>query len=393
MNNGIAAVELGTTKVTVLVGRLKQDGMLALLGLGSAAYEQRDSTHIKPLESRQALKMALGQAQKMTGFKINKCILGVPNEYCGLQQTQQSVSIGEGGVTKVDIHTVRKATGSYTLPPEWQITQVIYGAYLVDGEPVPEPLGAKGHSLSLSASLICINRTFVKDAIRLLSLCGIKTEKVVPVLSAQGDIFLSAEERKSGGVLIDVGAYSTDIAVYHGGIPVHYDWIPKGGASITSDIARGIGMNDKDAEKLKRNCILGLDVAAGSSEGGMDYTVRQGAQILNIPADLLQTIVESRVEELLETIAGCIRSVPSLVQSDAIVVLTGGGIALLRGAKEFSASQLGLPVRLGVPDCVGLSSPSLAGAYALVCSRVSAYGQNSPRVLTEIKGALRALFQ
>ena len=373
MSNGITAVELGTTKVTVLIGRPKRDGSLELLGLGSEACyppNQAGGAYSNLQAFRNPLRAALGQARKMAGTIGRRCVLGIPNEFCGLVRTEKTLEVPSSGIGKAETARLKRETEDRPLPAEWRIGPVFYEE-LAPHEDSLRP----GAIVCQRASLICLHRSFVRDAAKLLSGAGLRCDKAVPALLAQGNRFLTVQERHKGALFLDIGGFCTDIVYYRHGIPIHMDWFPLGGASLTGDIVQGLGIGWEEAERLKRSCVLGLDIAAGSGPEGMDYAVRQGSRILNVQADLLLTIVEARMEEILDLALNSLREIQAL-RPDTPVVLAGGGAALFRGARAFVSRQLGLPLRLGVPDCIGLSSPAFSAAYGLVLETETAAGRS-----------------
>jgi cell division protein FtsA len=387
LNNAITAIEPGTTKLVVLIGRRNQDGVLELSGLGSVPYEgvQGDGWQSREMLTR-SLNEAIGQAQKMAGIRVSHCTLGIPNEFCGLVRTKKEISPGRP-VSKQDVMELRRMVSSYSLPAPWKVSNVLYGSFLVDGSSIGNPLGMTCEHLGLEASLICIQNDFAQQLTRVLSSMNIAVDRVIPVPLASGETFLTREEKQNGAVWIDVGGHSTDIAVYHNGIPVFYDWIPVGGDTITKDIVTGTGATLEEAEKLKRYCVLGLALNKDTDDAAMDMPVRTGRSVHNIPLELLQEIVEARIEELLEIVRDRIQS-EGLLSGCQDVVLAGGGISLLRGIREFSSGVMGMPVRLGVPDVIGLSSPVLSAAYSLGCSTLNEEPSNS-----RAQAVLRALLR
>ena len=381
MNDAITAIEPGTTKMVVLIGRRNQDGMLELSGLGNVRYDgvQGDGWQSDGMISR-ALDEALGQAQKMAGFRVGHCTLGIPNEFCGLARNTGEITPGRP-VTKQDVMELRRMAASYSLPSPWKISNVLYGSFRTDGSSVGNPLGMMSERLVLEASLVCIQNDFAKQLTRILSSLKIGVDRIIPVPLACGETFLTREEKQSGVVWIDVGGHSTDIVVYQKGIPVLFDWLPVGGDTITQDIVAGTGVVSEEAEKLKKYCVLGLALNNETEASVMDMPVRSGKSIHNVPLAFLQEIVEARIEELLEIIRDKIAA-EGLMAGCRTVVLAGGGISLLRGIREFASRVLGIPIRLGVPDVIGLSSPTLSAVYSLGCSSLdSADGLSAQKII------------
>ena len=298
----------------------------------------------------------------MAGYKINRCMLGVPNEFAALSTPEDYAN---HPISRQDLNELRKLAAEYPLPASWEISNVIYGDYLADGRPVDNPIGLSCRTLELQASIICIHTDFAKQLTKVLHSLNLQVEKWIPVPLACGQALLTEEDKENGVLLIDTGGECTDIVIYKDGVPVFYEWLPLGGNVITRDIAAGIGISLDDAEKLKRSCVLGIDLNNDeSAESEMQMPVRNGQHVHNVSMELLQQIAEARIEEILELVLKRIQE-EGLQAEYSKVILTGGGLALFRGIKSFAAGILNQPVQLGVPDVIGLSSPIFSAVYSV----------------------------
>lgn len=367
MSNAVTVIEPGTTKMTVLTCRKGQNGSLELSGLGQVGYSgvQKDGWESEKMLYH-ALDAALGQARKMSGCRISSCILGIPNEFCGLIHHTKEI-LPTHPVTRQEVLELRRLAAEYSLPAPWEISNVLYGDFLADGSPTDNPVGMSCETLGLKASVICIHTDFAKQLTKVLRSLQVQVDRWIPVPLAYGEALLTNEDREQDTVFIDTGGESTDIAVYQGGVPVFYDWIGLGGNDISRDVATGIGVSYDEAERLKRYCVLGLAASEGPEASELKMPIRNGQHIHNVPMEFLQQIVEARIEEILELVQSRIKA-EGLEPADAKVVLTGAGLAMFRGIRDFSAGALGVTsqsVRLGVPDAIGLSSPALAAVYSL----------------------------
>ena len=101
----------------------------------------------------------------MAGYKINRCMLGVPNEFCGLVRNTGKITPNHP-ISRQDLQELRKLAAEYPLPASWEISNVIYGDYLADGRPVDNPIGLSCRTLELRASIICIHTDFAKQLTR-----------------------------------------------------------------------------------------------------------------------------------------------------------------------------------------------------------------------------------
>jgi cell division protein FtsA len=360
----ITAIEAGTTKMTVLICQKGRRNNMELLGLGQTAYGDEtgkgrpsDAVLFKALES------ALEQAQKMAEVKISNCVLGLPNEFCGLVRNKKEIVPG-GPVSKQDIIELQKEVSTYSLPDPWKVLKAIHGSFLADGQPMGNPLGTDCEKLGLEASLICIDTDFAQNLTRMLRSLNIGVRKWIPVPLAIAEAFLTEDEKEEGVLWVDTGGKSTDIAVFHKGMPIYFDWLPLGGNTITRDVVSGLNISFEEAERLKRYCVLGLAIADDPESAEMKVPVRDGNQVMNVPMDFLQGIVEARVEEIWELIAKRLEE-EKLMGICKKALLTGGGLGMFRGIRELGSRKLNIPVQLGVPDVIGLSAPTYSEVYAV----------------------------
>lgn len=364
MNNAVTVIEPGTTKMTVLACRKGQNGSLKLTGLGQVGYSgvQEDGWKSEKMLYH-SLDAALGQARKMAGYKFKRCILGIPNEFCGLISNAGNLSPGST-ISERDISELRRLAADYPLPAPWEISNVIYGDLLMDGSPTANPIGLSCETLELHASVICIQTDFARQLTKVLRSLKIDVDKWIPVPLACGEALLTKEDRENGVLWLDTGGECTDILIYKGGIPIFLDWLPLGGNDISRDIAAGIGVSFEEAERLKRYCVLGLAFSGDTGTSQLQMPICGGQHIHNVSVDFLQKIVEARIEEILELVHSRIEA-EGLLTSYSKVVLAGGGLALFRGIRHFTAGILGQSVQLGVPDVIGLSSPIFSAVYSL----------------------------
>ena len=392
MRDTVTAIDAGTTKLTVLILNRVNGEKMELSGLGKAGYV---GVHNEGWKSREAmhrsLDAALRKAVKMSGVRVTDCTLGIPNEFCGLAENNKELRL-DRTVTRKDINQLDKLVAVYPLPHPWKVLDVIKGNYLTDGSPVGNPLGVNCHTLSLQASVICVDTDFANQFTQALHRLQLNVTKWVPAPLACGETMLTREERKAGTIWIDTGGESTDVVFYQNGLPVFLDWLPIGGNTITRDIATGIGVTFEEAEKLKRFCVLGIALREDPEASEMNLPIRDGKQIHNVPMDFLQQIVEARIDEILELIQSRMEA-QGLTENPHNAVLAGGGLALFRGVREFVGQKWRATVRLGVPDVIGLSGPTFSTVYAVGYKGFSSISRNitPAKIFKAMLGKLRFL--
>ena len=390
MKDTVTAIDIGTTKVAVLLCQRSYNYNLGLSGFGQAAYMEVQNDEWKSDKIlRPSLKVALGQANKMAGFKVNNCTLGIPGEYCGLASNHKEITL-EQPITRQDIMGLRKQVAHYALPAPWKVSDVIYGSYLVDGMPTGNPLGLSCKSLGLEATFICIDTGFIRQMTQILNTLQVDVESWVPVPIVSAKALLTEEERQKGALCIDIGGKSPDLTIYRENVPVFLDWIPLGGNAITRDIAASVKVSYEEAEKLKRFCVLGLALRDDPEATEMNLPIREGKEIFNVPMEFLQKVVEARADEILELVQKRI-SDEGLKDSYSSIILTGGGLALFRGIREFAFRKLDVPIRLGVPDVIGLSGPTLSAVYAIGHAGLDNHSSGAVTATKVLKALIRKI--
>lgn len=386
MKDTVTAIDIGTTKVAVLLCQRGYNDSLGLSGFGQVVYGTVQNNEWKSVKIlRPSLDEALGQANKMAGVKANNCTLGIPGEYFGLLSNHKEIIL-DHSITRQDIIGLRKQVADYPLPAPWKVLDVIYGSYLVDGMPVDNPLGLTCQTMGLKATIICVDTEFVRQITPLLNTLQVDVNDWIPVPLASAKALLTEDEKQNGALCIDVGGESIDLTICKDNIPVFHDWLPLGGNAITRDIATSVKVSYEEAEKLKRFCVLGLALREDPEATEMNLPIREGKEVYNVPMELLQKVVEARADEILELVEKRITE-EGLKGSYKSIVLTGGGLALFRGIREFAFRKMGVPVRLGVPDVIGLSGPTLSAVYAI---GLAGLDRNSSRAVTATK-VLKAL--
>jgi cell division protein FtsA len=175
---------------------------------------------------------------------------------------------------------------------------------------------------------------------------------------------LTEEEKELGVALIEMGAGSTDVAVFHEGKIRHLAAITYGGNNVTNDIVHGLGLTQADAERVKERHGCAYEPMVDRSEMiTLPSTAAQGDR--QISRDLLAHIIHQRMDEIYDLVLRDIQSSGYLGRTAAGIVLTGGAAAL-PGMGELAADLFGAAVRVAVPreNILGLNDAVEAPRFA-----------------------------
>ncbi|MSQ84488.1 MAG: cell division protein FtsA [Myxococcales bacterium] len=367
----IVGLDVGTHKVAAVVGEVKYDGSLEIIGVGTApSMGIKKGVVVNVGETMEAIKRAVHEAELMAGITVNAVYVTISGNHLRSFNNKGAVTVATREVSEEDVVRVLDNANAVQIPADRQILHTVPQEFVVDeNDGIKEPIGISGQRLQVNVHIMTALNASVQNVVQCAERCGLHVLKTTAELLASARAVLEADERELGVVHVDIGAGTTDIAIYHNGYIVHSAVLPMGGDHITSDIAVGMRTPKSEAERVK--------LAHGAAQTAMvsdDETIEVACvgarETVLRKRQLLCDIIEPRLEEIFRYIE---REISASKFQDAIgsgLVLTGG-TALLPGIAEFGEELLGLPVRIGVPKKVGaqfppVASPIYAAAVGLV---------------------------
>jgi cell division protein FtsA len=195
---------------------------------------------------------------------------------------------------------------------------------------------------------------------------GYKVRELVLEPLASALSVLTDEEKELGVALVELGAGTTDVAVFQEGKIRHLGTVGFGGSHVTSDIVHGLGVTQADADRLKERYGCAYEPLVDPSDViQLPSTVAQGDR--RIPRELLAHIIHQRMDEIFDLVQRTVQDAGYGSKLSGGVVLTGGAAAM-QGTAELAADVFGTGVRVGVPvdDLAGLSDSVSAPRFATV---------------------------
>jgi cell division protein FtsA len=347
----VAALDIGTTKICAMVGRMNQHGRLEILGMGRCQSEGVTRGLITNIEkTTQGISRAIEDAAVQSGVDIKVVNVGIAGQYIKSSTHKGSMMRDNPGemISVEDVERLTNDMYKLVMPPGVQIIHVMPQNYSVDNEiNVKDPVGMVGSRLEADFHVIAARTDAVSNILRSVHKANLEIENIVLEPIASSMAVLMPEEKEAGVVLVDIGGGTTDIAMFYEGIIRHTAVIPFGGAIVTNDIKSGCMLLPQDAEKLKIK--FGFAMASQA----------QGNQIVSIPGlknrpakeisvKNLAYIIEARMEEIIDIVFAEIVSSRFIDHMSQGVVLTGGG-AQLNALKDLFEMRTGLECRLGYP--------------------------------------------
>jgi len=334
-----------------MVGEVRDNGDLRVVGVGLVpARGLRKGVVVDVEETTQALTASIAEAERSSGYKLERAYVSISGEHISSLNSQGVVGVSHrrSGITVDDVERALDAACAVTVPHNQEIIHVIPRGYVVDGQGgVQDPIGMYGFRLEVEAHLVTASSTAIQNLLKCVRRAGLEADEVVSAGIASGDAVLAETEREMGVVLADIGAGTTDVAIFIDGTVWHTVTLGIGGAYITQDIAIGLRLPPVVAEEVKVNHGHALPNQVGGEEV---FTVSSFGDEFKqeVPRWKLASIVQARAEEILSMINKEIKRSGYDGLLPAGVVLSGG-TAQLPGIRTLGRQALGLPVRLGSP--------------------------------------------
>lgn len=371
-DNQIIAVDVGSAKTFVLAAETSEEGVRYL---GHGANDSRGSRKgaIVDLEKAAAsVRRAAEHAEASAKLQIESAIVGVGGGHMRSINCRGGVSLGSRAreITRDDVRDAVEKARAVTLPQEWEIMHLLPQQFLVDEEnSVRDPSGMMGSKLEVQVHAITSIATVTQNVVTSLNRAGIEVMDTVFEPLACAECVLRPDERELGICLLDIGAGSTELLVYHEGVVVHSGVVGIGGDHFTNDLAVGLRTPLADAEKLKRN--FGAAIVTRVPEGNEIEVPAVGDRPSRLmPQRFLAEVLEPRATELFEHVRDHLRQAHALDLCGAGMVLTGGG-AKLANMAEMAEQVLRKPARIGRPSPIAklpaeLAEPEYATAIGLI---------------------------
>lgn len=360
----IVGLDLGSTKVTAVVGEIEADG-ITILGVGNVPCRGLRKGVVTNIDwTVRSIREAVDAAQNCAGVEIDTVYCGISGAHVRGVSSHGMCAVAGREVTESDVERVLEAARAVPVDADRMILHALPREYIVDNqEGIRDPVGMSGVRLQARVNLVTAATSCVQNVVRSVERAGLDVADVVLSPLASASSVLGDDEREIGVVVVDIGGGTTDLLVFEDGGIAHTSVIPVGGNNITSDLAAGLRTPTGEAERLKRafGCALGRMVAEDEE---VEVPGVGGHGPRRVPRRLVSDIVEPRVEEIFHEARRRLEEAGLLEGVSAGVVLTGGA-NLMEGMVECAEEVLGMPVRVGFPSGVsGLTQLVQGPQYA-----------------------------
>ncbi len=351
----VVGIDIGTKKVTALIGAVTDERKIEVIGIGTAESQGLRKGVVVNLDATsEAIRKAQEEAELMAGVTINAAFIGISGAHIKSFNSRGVVAVSGKNrvISRDDIRRAIEQSKAVSIPPDREILHVIPQEYVVDEQDgIKDPLGMNGIKLEVNVHIVTGAIMLVQNLRTCVERAGIQIEKIVLNQIATSEAVLTHDEMELGVGLIDIGAGTTEVAIFERGSLWYTSIIPLGGDNFTNDIAVGLRTAIPDAEKIKKKfgCVI---APAGDEQETIEVPSVSGRKPRVLSRQLLAEIIQPRAEEIFRLVDTDIKRMGYEKSLNSGMVLTGG-TALLEGLEEVAEEIFDLPVRRGEPSGLG----------------------------------------
>ena len=349
----VATLDIGTAYTTAIVaavhGDLPRTPTLRVLGVGSTRTMGLRRGVVSDIEeATRSIRKAVEEASRVAGVAPDSLYVGIAGEHVRAMCSTGVVAISGNEIVRADVDRVNEFARAMAIPQDRELLHAIPQEYRVDKtDGIRDPVGMIGTRLETEMYLVTIGSSPAMNLRKSIERAGYKTRELVLEPLASALAVLTEEERELGVILVELGAGTTDLAVFHEGKIRHLATIPHGGNAVTSDLVQGLGITNNDAEQLKEAYGCAYEPMVDPEQViAMPASASHGER--HISRELMTHIIHQRMDEIFDKVQREVQTAGFAGRLNAGIVLTGGGAAL-EGISELAADVFGLGVRVGVP--------------------------------------------
>ena len=346
----VVGLDLGTSKVLVVVGEINAKNEIDVVGIGHHPTRGLRRGVVADIESTvESIRRAVEEAELMTDHSISTVSVGISGDHISSFNSHGVVAISDGEVAQADVDQVIDAAKAMAIPNDQRVLHVVPQDFVIDGQNgIRQPVGMSGVRMEAHVHVVTCAESAAQNIIKCVRRGGLEADDIVLEQIASSEAVLSEDERDLGVCMVDIGGGTTDIAVFSDGALHHSAVIAIAGDHVTRDIAYAFGTPTSAAEEIKKRhgCALAKLVNEAQT---IEAPSRGGRAPRALSRQKLAEIIEPRVDELLGLVQKELRHSGFEELVGAGLVLTGGS-SRIEGMVELAEEIFHFPVRLGTPN-------------------------------------------
>lgn len=375
----IVGLDIGTSKVVVIVGEVDVDGRIEVVGIGSHPSRGLKKGVVVNIESTvQSIQHAIDEAEQTAGCRIHSAYTGISGSHIRGLNSHGVTAIKSQEVTPEDVERVIEAARVVAIPADQKILHILPQEFIIDNqEGIQDPVGMSGVRLEARVHIVTGAVSAAQNIVKCVQRCGLEVDDIILQQLASSRAVLNPDEKELGVCLLDLGGGTSDLAVFTHGAISHTSVIPIAGDQVTNDIAVAFRTPTQSAEdiKIKHACCLKhltgpderIDVASVGDRAARSFSRYDLAEV-----------VEPRYAEFFEFAQKELQRSGFENLIAAGLVLTGGS-AKMEGVVELAEDVFHMPVRLGLPhDVTGMEDRVRNPVYSTAVGLLLFGNENRP---------------
>ncbi len=343
-------LDVGTRKTCVLVGQSDNSQRMRIIGLGTIPTKGMRKGGVVSLEGVvRTIVEAKEKAERTSGLEITSALVNLSGSHVSSMNSTGMAGVSGRTIGADDVNRALDAARSFAIPYNREVLHVIPRGFVIDGQDgIKDVIGMHGFRLEVEAHIVTAGTTARRNLEKCVEAAGILVDGWVLSSLAAGALVLTETEKEMGVVICDIGAGTTDLAIYIEGSVWHTAVIPVGGDHITNDVAQGLHLPLETSEEIKISHGHAMREAVEPSKTLMVRPFGSDRPV-QIRQTELASIIEARIEELFGLVKQEIKRSGYDGLLPAGIVITGGSMQL-PGIRDVAGKILQLPIRLAQPD-------------------------------------------
>jgi cell division protein FtsA len=373
----VVGLDIGTSKIAAIIGKLKPDQSLEIVGFGTHPSKGLKKGVVVDIDTTvHAIQRAVDEAERMAGIEVESVFVGIAGSHIKSRNSQGMVAIRNQEVTQEDIDRVIESAKAVPISSDERLLHILPQSYTIDGQSgIRQPVGMAGVRLEARVHMITGSVSAVQNIAKCVERCNLQVEDIILEQLASAEAVLSEDEKDLGVCLVDIGGGTTDIAVFYQGAIHHTGVIDVAGDQVTNDIAVALRTPTPAAEELKKQHGVCLSTLV-TEEEEIEVPSVGDRPARCMSRRVLAEVIEPRYEELYQIIQQEHLQASGFHDLTAAGIVLTGGTSRMMGAVELAEEVFHMPVRLGVPHGLQgvtdrLESPEYATTVGLLY-----YGRN-----------------
>ena len=295
-----AAIAIGSTKVTGMVGRVDSEGavnVLSYMAISSTDFIRKGRVYNVD-KMTQCLKSIRERMENQLNCNIKQVYVALNCQ--GMRSTThlEERTFPQRITVQQELIESLKADNRDKISQDQILIDSLPLEYTMGTFSTNEAVGVMTDRIRAQFLNIICNAGAIETIESSFRKAGLPIARHTMAADRLANVMTDEKERSTGCVFVDMGSETTTVAVYRGKLLRHFAVLPLGGLNITRDIAGIFNCEESEAEEFKRT--YGYPEANRTDDNSEVIHLRDGGRAR--PLAELYDIIEARTSEIVQNI-------------------------------------------------------------------------------------------